>query len=101
MEFLYGAFEMLIVYIILSNLVKIGYALVNKKKIEEKLKERQKREQEVEEKEEPIVIETVMDPVCNTEIEKDNAYVIVEDTDRKYFCSWDCRQKYINEKNEN
>lgn len=101
MEFLFSAFEMLIIYIVLSNIIRIGYALANRRKIEEKLKEKHQEQQELEEKIEQPVIEKVIDPVCGCEIEKDKAYIVVEKDERKYFCSWDCRQKYIKQKNEN
>lgn len=99
MEFLYMTFEILIIYIILSNILKIGYALKNKKKLQEDLKKINEKQMESQEEKVPV-IETVIDPICNQEIDKDKAYVVVEEKDRKYFCSWDCRQKYIKDKNQ-
>ncbi len=39
--------------------------------------------------------EMVIDPVCNKKIPKDDVYIAVIDDKRHYFCSWECRQKFI------
>lgn len=49
-------------------------------------------------KEEINVYETVKDEVCDTFLQKNQAYIAVEDDKNHYFCSWECRQKYIDEK---
>lgn len=42
------------------------------------------------------IIEVVKDAYCEAYIPKEKAYqVIDEDGTVHYFCSWDCRQKYI------
>lgn len=40
-------------------------------------------------------IEMVLDPCCNTYIAKNKAYQLATDDNIHYFCSWDCRQKFI------
>ncbi len=39
--------------------------------------------------------EMVIDPVCQKKIPKDDVYIAVIDDKRHYFCSWECRQKFI------
>lgn len=40
-------------------------------------------------------IEMVMDSCCNMYIAKNKAYQLATDNNIHYFCSWDCRQKFI------
>jgi len=37
----------------------------------------------------------VKDFECNKEIDKSKAYIIVNDEQEYYFCSWDCRNKFL------
>ena len=39
--------------------------------------------------------EIVHDDMCDTFVLKDDAYIAAIGDDRHYFCSWECRQKYI------
>lgn len=39
--------------------------------------------------------ELVTDPVCHEELEKANAYHVIRDGQSNYFCSWDCREKFL------
>lgn len=39
--------------------------------------------------------EMVKDLECGEYIDKSKAYIAVVDGKRYYFCSWDCRQKFI------
>jgi len=114
MELLIGAFRVFLLYVIFTNVIRIIYALVNRKKIAAKLEEikndqekaQQKAQQKAEindSKKQDIVEqerEYVTDPICNKEVDKENAYIVVEEDENKYFCSWDCRAEYINRKNK-
>ena len=40
----------------------------------------------------------VKDEVCEAYLQREKAYQVVEDDKTHYFCSWECRQKYIEEK---
>lgn len=105
MELLIGAFRVFLLYVIFTNTIRIIYALVNRKKIAAKLEEiknDQEKAQINESKTQEIVEqerEYVIDPICNKEVDKDNAYIVIEEDENKYFCSWDCRAEYINRKN--
>ena len=37
----------------------------------------------------------VYDPVCHAEIEKTSAYRMVKNDTDYYFCSWECRDKFL------
>ncbi|MBS4536431.1 hypothetical protein GOQ29_12460 [Clostridium sp. D2Q-14] len=95
-------FQFLIIYIIFSNLIKIGLTILNRKKIKEKIEENEEKQNTMKEGQPPIqVVEKVTDPICNSSIEKEKSYIIVEDEGNKYFCSWECRQRYLEQKNDN
>lgn len=107
MEFAAGVLRIFLLYIIFTNIIRIIFALVNRKKIAARLEEVKKEQNsqignlEVDEKLQVEEIEYVTDPICKEKVDKDNAYIILEEDEKKYFCSWDCRQEYIDRKNEN
>ena len=58
----------------------------NKKKTEKEAEKRKKRMESG---------EMVKDPVCGTYVEKDSAITVKNGDQTLYFCSYECRQKYI------
>ncbi len=55
-------------------------------------------------KDDPTIIEAqikeevkdlVTDPICEKELEKAKAFHVIRDGVSHYFCSWDCREKYL------
>ena len=44
--------------------------------------------------------EMVVDPVCQKEIEKEDAYRVLKDGKEYYFCSWECREAFLSGKTE-
>ncbi len=42
-----------------------------------------------------VAREQVIDPVCGKEIEKQEAYRVLRHEKEHFFCSWDCREKFI------
>jgi len=42
-------------------------------------------------------IDMVLDSVCNTYVPKNKAYQVVRDNETHYFCSWECRERFIQE----
>lgn len=42
-----------------------------------------------------VVVDMVYDDICGAYIDKSKAYQILEDDKTHYFCSWECRSKYI------
>ena len=58
----------------------------NKKKAEKDAEKKKKRMESG---------EMVKDPVCGTYVEKDSAITVRNGEQTLYFCSYECRQKYI------
>ncbi|AGL01078.1 TRASH domain-containing protein [Desulfoscipio gibsoniae] len=40
-------------------------------------------------------IEMVTDYICGRTLPKSEAYILANDDQKHYFCSWDCREKFI------
>lgn len=41
------------------------------------------------------IVGTVTDEICGITFPREEAYIIIKDGTPHYFCSWDCRQKFI------
>ncbi len=42
------------------------------------------------------VLEMVKDELCGIHVQKEKAYIVVDNNDKRhYFCSWECRNKFI------
>ncbi len=41
-------------------------------------------------------IDMVIDSICGCTLPKSKAYILTKNNTRHYFCSWDCREKFIN-----
>ena len=63
----------------------------NKKKAEKEAQEKKKRVDSG---------EMVRDPVCGTYVDKDSAITVRNGEQTIHFCSYECRQKYIDSVNE-
>lgn len=46
------------------------------------------------------VKEMVTDPVCHAQVERSQAYHVISEGQSQYFCSWDCREKFLESNNE-
>ncbi len=44
-------------------------------------------------------VDMVYDQVCELYLPKAKAYQVVEEEETQYFCSWECRQHYIEARN--
>ncbi|TYO93912.1 transcriptional regulator [Desulfallas thermosapovorans] len=81
----------LLIFLIINgifNYMAISRARKQAQKIEE---ENAKLKLQVKEQ-----IEMVTDNICGRTLPKSDAYVLAGDETRHYFCSWECREKYIN-----
>lgn len=47
------------------------------------------------------VVDEVTDEICHCVIEKDKAYRVVKDGVEHYFCSWECREKFLKQEEGN
>lgn len=82
----------LLIFLIINgifNYMAISRARKQAQKMEE---ENAKLRVQVQVKEE---IEMVTDNICGRTLPKSDAYVMAKDDTRHYFCSWECREKYI------
>lgn len=43
----------------------------------------------------PIVIDSVKDPICGKEIAKEDAYRVWKQGKEYFFCSWECREQFL------
>ena len=43
-------------------------------------------------------VENVIDPVCYKEVEKKSAYRVIKAGKEYFFCSWECREKFLAQK---
>lgn len=80
----------LLIFLIINgifNYMAISRARKQAQKIEE---ENAKLKLQVKEQ-----IEMVTDNICGRTLPKSEAYVLAKDDIRHYFCSWECREKYI------
>ncbi|WP_069997438.1 YHS domain-containing protein [Cellulosilyticum sp. I15G10I2] len=46
---------------------------------------------------EKVAEEFVQDPICGASLEKKEAYRILKDGKEHFFCSWECREKFLKE----
>ncbi|NLG87171.1 MAG: hypothetical protein GX489_08130 [Firmicutes bacterium] len=44
--------------------------------------------------------ELVYDEICGCEIPQQNSYIVATDDGYHYFCSWECRQKFVDSLNQ-
>lgn len=47
------------------------------------------------------VVDQVTDEICHRTLEKDKAYRVVKDGVEHYFCSWECREKFLKQEEGN
>ena len=45
--------------------------------------------------------ELIYDEVCGREVPRQNSYIVATDDGYHYFCSWDCRQKFVDSLRQN
>ncbi len=53
-----------------------------------------------EEEKKETVVEKVVDEVCGKSIEKSKAYRVLCNGKEHYFCSWECREAFMNQRLE-
>jgi YHS domain-containing protein len=52
-------------------------------------------------KKEEIIIESYVDPICKKQIKKQDAYRVIKDGKEYFFCSWECREAFVRQSEEN
>jgi YHS domain-containing protein len=100
MELIQSIFWILALWWLLSNVVTAIKVIQIQKAIEKnnELNRNQPKNIELDTKaDDPAEVEMVEDKVCGKVIEKSRAYQLFHEGKLFYFCSWDCRQTYIQE----
>jgi len=82
--------NILLIFLIVSSVFNY-FAYLQARKAALKAKE-DNAVSKVEVKEE---IEMVTDHICGRTLPKLEAYILAKDNKKHYFCSWDCREKFI------
>lgn len=68
-----------------------------KKQFEEKEQASANSQELSVETESPVCLqEMVYDKICGKEIPKNRSYIVAVDDVYHYFCSWECRQQFVN-----
>lgn len=47
-----------------------------------------------------VTKEMVKDSICGKELEKEKAYRVIKDGEEYFFCSWECRENFLNQKKQ-
>jgi len=99
MDFVFQVLRVIMIYILLKRIMWIFLRVVQKSSVsllqrEETVDEETPADHSFEIK----PLETVITQCCEKVLNKEKAYQVVtkEDT-AHYFCSWDCREKFIND----
>lgn len=92
--------NILIFYIMARFLFSI-FAFMNMAAQNKKAEQEPKRKSEFLEAVNDVEYEIVEDEHCNLKIPKHEAYIAVIDDVEHYFCSWECRQKFLAQRKEN
>lgn len=90
MEFALGLINLILIFILVRRLLTLFY----ESRVVIKVNNAQSEEEKSVVQE--IVTEIVQDEVCNRSIPKKEAHILVQGEDKYYFCSWDCREKFLN-----
>lgn len=88
------SFLMFIMVIRFAFSLMVGIGLTKKRR---KWQQQARQDSKIQEVMDEAAIEVVQDEYCKVNIPKEDAYIAVIDDERHYFCSWECRQKYLEE----
>lgn len=94
MEMISNFFRFFLIFFAVRTVFNIIFRarLINRQKVEVNKNVEEKFSEPVEKE---AAIDMVYDEICGTYVAKSKAYQVVEDDKTHYFCSWECRQKYI------
>lgn len=97
MEMLENFFRFFIIFFTIRTVFNIIFVAkpFNRQKFESNTEGAPDLNEKLVEKE--AAIDMVFDEMCEVYLPKTKAYQVVEDDRTHYFCSWECRQKYIDQ----
>lgn len=93
MDLFWDVVKFLITFYLISTVVNIFYQA--RRNAKEREAELQKIILEKEKAGKIEKIEMVIDEICGNKILKSKAFIIDKDNKRHYFCSWDCRERFL------
>ncbi len=85
-----GILNFILIYLIVTGIFNFFVLTRARKAAEKANKEHLELKPEVKEE-----IEMVRDNICGRSLPKSEAYVLAKNEIKHYFCSWDCREKFI------
>lgn len=97
MEFMGNFFKLFIVFFTLKTVFNIitRTVTINNKDRQSPREGNSKALEEIAEI--SVKVDMVQDQICDTFLPKNKAYQLAEEDKVSYFCSWECRQKYIDQ----
>ncbi|ABO49285.1 hypothetical protein Dred_0746 [Desulforamulus reducens MI-1] len=90
MEFAETFLNLVIIYFIVTSIFNLFALAQAKKRAQQSQANAIALKPRVEE-----YIEFVTDNICGCTLPKSKAYILAKDNEKHYFCSWDCREKFI------
>ncbi|AEG59767.1 transcriptional regulator [Desulforamulus ruminis] len=93
MENVVGIINILILYMVVRSVFR--FFSLSKAAAEARAKNNLEAAAEPQEEVMEEAIEMVQDEICNRAIPRAKAYIVVRNDQEHYFCSWECRQKFI------
>lgn len=82
--------NILLIFLVVNSIFRY-FAFLRARKIMKKMEEDNLKQLKLQVKEE---IAMVTDSICGCNLPKSEAYILVKDNKKYYFCSWDCREKF-------
>ncbi|MEG6616834.1 transcriptional regulator [Peptococcaceae bacterium 1198_IL3148] len=92
METLSIFLQIVFFYLIINTIIRMFMQFKMAKKVKE-----QALNEELNRVAEPVKIveEMVHDKICGVNLPRSKSYIIVKNDHEHYFCSWECRQKFL------
>ncbi len=90
MEIINSILNFVLIYLIVSGILNFFAFTRARKAVEHANKEHLELKPELKDE-----VEMVRDNICGRTLPKSEAYILAKDGIRHYFCSWDCREKFI------
>lgn len=98
MDFVYNFIKFYFIFVVIKMLIKSIFRIkiVRPKVVNDEVEASSKfQTDDIKE----TAIDLVLDEMCNTYVPKNKAYQVVGENTTHFFCSWECREKFINTNN--
>jgi YHS domain-containing protein len=96
MDIVIGFLKLLIVYFLFKSFFDI--LAFSRRRLKIKSNDLQANNKNVDKPqvEEKEAVNMVVDRICGRVVQRSESYIIVKDGIEHYFCSWACREKFVN-----